>query len=322
MAGSTIELTEESTHDDIQAAVDQIIAEAGETVAENGESETSNKSDSEMVSDQRSAVVDDSEASDQDVSDVPEKDESSSSEAEWITDDLKAEMSAYGIEEGLLSDFASREELDRALNLIDKSAMEAGRKAMADGEVNEEQARDDAGKFTSKEDGKPSETSFDVKLDRDDYPDDLIDEFTRMRDHYESRFRALEERVTEDQAVAEEREFDKLVDAIGHKELFGVAGKENDKQLKRREDLFVAVKAQKLGLSQFGRNVELDENLVSRVARMVFPDETKKKELKAQTRKIARQSNGRQGGGATRPTDPPESARDYARQLYAELDRQ
>jgi hypothetical protein len=53
---------------------------------------------------------------------------------------------------------------------------------------------------------------------------------------------------------------------------------------------------------------------------MVFSDEFDKQKLKSRTRKITQQSNGRQGGGATRPTDAPETVRDEMRRLYKELE--
>jgi hypothetical protein len=63
----------------------------------------------------------------------------------------------------------------------------------------------------------------------------------------------------------------------------------------------------------------MSESLINRVARMVFADELGKKDIKSRTNRISRQSNGRMGGGATRPTDPPESPRDWADKLYKEL---
>jgi hypothetical protein len=65
----------------------------------------------------------------------------------------------------------------------------------------------------------------------------------------------------------------------------------------------------------------MNELLVNRVARMVFANELGKKELKQRTRKISKQSNGRQGGGATRPQDPREDPRDYFDRLYREKER-
>ena len=56
------------------------------------------------------------------------------------------------------------------------------------------------------------------------------------------------------------------------------------------------------------------------VAKMVFAEDLSKKELKARTRKISKQSNGRMGGGATRPQDPPETLEQEMERLYKELE--
>lgn len=243
---------------------------------------------------------------------------------DWLDDDLKGEVAAYGIEESELADFANREELERALRLFDKSALEAGRKALAECEG---QARNEKGEFAKvekkpepKSEPKPGAYEISEKF-RTEYDEVLVGEVTKLRDHYESRLSELESRFTESDARAEEKQFDNLVDSLGHADLFGKSDEEDAKQLQRRKDLHVAVKAQMLGLAQLGRPTDLSELLVSRVARMVFAEDLSKKELKNHTRKITRQSNSRQGGGATRPQDPREDPRDEADRLYKEMER-
>ena len=242
---------------------------------------------------------------------------------EWLDDDLRAELTAHGIVEEQLADFQSREEVERALRFFDKSALDAGRKALAetDGEP-ESQTRNEKGQFEKKEppaEKPPVEGAYEIGLDEDVYDEELVGEFTKMRDHYETRLNALEERFGEVSARAEEQHFDMIVDSLGHKDLFGTTGKENSKQLERRQDLIVQAKAMQVGLRQLGQDVDLDESLVSRVAKMVFAEDLGKKERKALTRKVSRQSNGRQGGGATRPQDPMEDPREEADRRYKEL---
>lgn len=244
---------------------------------------------------------------------------------EWMTDDVTAEAAAYGIDESELADFASREELDRALRLFDKTALEAGRKAMAESEKS--QVRDDKGKFVKKEEPKadppkeeaPKDGRYQVSLSSDLYDEEIIGEFTKMRDHYESRLEALESHFAEQSASVEEQRFDSFVDSLGHADLFGVTGKESDKELERRRDLNVAVKAQMIGLERLGRPTEMSKQLISRVANMAFGDELGKKRLKQQTSKISRQSNGRMGGSPTKPLPPSDNPRDEADRLYREL---
>jgi len=243
---------------------------------------------------------------------------------EWLTDDVKAEAAAYGIDESEIADFASREELDRALRLFDKTALEAGRKAMA--ESDSAPVRDEKGKFVKKETEVPKEETpqdgrYQVALDKDLYDEEIIGEFTRLRDHYESRFEALESHFAAQSASAEEQRFDNFVDSLGHSDLFGTTGKESDKELERRRDLNVAVKAQMLGLSQMGRPTEMTQQLISRVANMAFGDELGKKRLKQQTSKISKQSNKRQGGSPTKPIPPSDQPREEFARLYDEMAR-
>lgn len=241
---------------------------------------------------------------------------------EWLTDDVKAEATAYGIDETELSGFASREEFDRALRLFDKSALEAGRKAMAEG-----QTRNERGQFAKKDESKadqpkeetPKDGRYQVSLNPDLYDEEIISEFARMRDFYESRLSPLEAYVSDVMAKAEEQRFDSLVDSLGHADLFGTTGKESEKELERRKDLNVAVNAQLIGLAQLGRPAEMSPQLISRVANMVFGDELGKKLLKQQTRKISRQSDGRLGGSPTKPTPPSDDPREAAERRFREM---
>ena len=219
--------------------------------------------------------------------------------------------------------------MERALRFFDRSALDAGRKVLAE---------DDESKKTTPAPGKqekaaesepdkkePKEGQYEIGLPNrelydDDLAKDLVEEFTTMRDFFDSRLGAMHSQVAEIIAEAEERHFDSLVDSLGHADLFGKSGNEKPKELQRRQDLHVAVKAQQIGLQSLGRGVELDKSLVNRVARMVFAEDLGKKDLKARTRKIAKQSDGRMGGGQTRSPGPPETLREEARQLYKELD--
>lgn len=246
---------------------------------------------------------------------------------EWMTDDVIAEASAYGIDESELADFTSREELNRALRLFDKQALEAGRKALAESEEKEGSTRNEKGQFVKKEEPKaeqpkesaPKDGRYQVSLSTDLYDEEIIGEFSRLVDHYESRFSALESFINEQRASAEEQRFDSFVDSLGHADLFGTTGKESEKELQRRSDLVVAVKAQMIGLANLGRPTQMTKELVSRVANMVFGDELGKKRLKQQTRKIARQSDGRLGGSPTKPLSPRDDPRVEADRLYREL---
>jgi hypothetical protein len=346
-----VELTAASGKDEVAAYVEEVVAE----VAAERAGEKPGKSDAQIVAEQSTAKkppespdktpTAEKPSGDDDTAEVEAEakgqgDETGKEEASWLDDDLKAEVAANGIDEKELADFASREELERALRLFDKSALDAGRKALAESADKEKtpepeeatgRARGEDGKFLPKE-GKAKEGRYEVSLKGEDDPEGfdnrLVAELGKMRDYYESRlevlesrFQAAESRFLEADARAEEERFDTLVDSLGHADLFGKTGSENPKELQRRQDLIVAVKAQQIGLERLGRPTELNESLVNRVARMVFAEDLAKKDLKQRTRKISKQSNGRQGGGVTRPQDPREDPRAEADRLYRELER-
>lgn len=333
------EATPETSSEDIKAYADSVAKEVAE------ERKGDSKSDAEIVADnspepktpktpaaekQSSGKPAETKSQGkQTVEDEIQGEESGeeSESPEWLDDDVKAEAAAYGISESEISDFANREEFDRALRLFDKTALEAGRKAMADGE--DGVTRNEKGQFVKKEEPKSDEPKeepqkdgrYEVSLSKDLYDDEIIDEFTRMRDHYESRLEALESFFEEMSAKSEEQQFDNFIDSLGHSELFGKTGKESQKELEHRKDLYVAVKAQMLGLAKLGRPTELNAQLVNRVANMVFAEEFGKKRLKQQTQKVSKQSQLRQGGSPTKPQPPSNDPREEFDRLYKELER-
>lgn len=323
----TMELNEEMTHDEIAAYADSVVKEVAE---ERKGDAAERKSDAEIVNDTASLTntsAENKSGSESAGDETHSEETGSESEAhEWVTDDVKAEAAAYGIDESDLSDFASREELERALRLFDKTALDAGRKALA--ESGGGKTRNEKGQFVKKEEAQPEATKedkpqrsgrYEVSLSTDLYDDEIVGEFTRMRDHYESRLEALESHFAAANAKAEEQQFDRFVDSLGHADLFGKTGSESDKELERRKDLHVAVTAQMIGLERLGRPAELNDQLVSRVANMVFAEELGKKRIKQQTQKISKQNQLRQGGSPTKPLPPRDNPRDEADRLYREL---
>jgi len=319
------DVTPDTSSDDIKAYAEQVINEAKADRA--GESKPEGKSDAEIVNSTSQPSVNTKETPAEDKSgsntahDEGEKSGTVAEGQEWLTDDVKAEAAVYGINESEIADFASREELDRALRLFDKTALEAGRKAMAEGEA---ATRNEKGQFVKKEEPKadppkeqsPADGRYQVALNPEAWDDELVSEFNRMRDHYESRFAALESRFAEAEA---EQKFDSLVDSLGHADLFGTTGKETEEELQRRRDLNVNVNAHMIGLAKLGRPTEMSQQLISRVANMTFGDQIQKKLLKQKTRNIARQSNSRLGGSPTKPIPPSDNPRDRAERLYREM---
>ena len=312
------ELTDDATHEDIQDYVDDVVADVENDRASEETTDSQKVASDDVVTDTSAETDSGSEAAES----RPGKGEKTGKDRSWIDDDLKAEASAYGIDEAELADFTSREEFDRATRLFDTKALEAGRESMSEEDEDEDavddpyEDEDEAGRH----DRSPSHSdgAYEVSLDKDIYDEDLVDEFTRMRDHYESRMSALESHFQSANAVMEEQRFDAAIEELGHSSLFGKTGSENGKQLQRRVAVHEAMVAQLNNLGDRAREGDYDY-WVGVMARGLFADDFTKRELKNRTRKISKQANGRQGGGATRPTDPPETVRDEMRQLYAEL---
>jgi hypothetical protein len=314
----TLNLNENSTPEEIKAYADQIAAEVKSE--QTGEEPTvQEKSDSEIVSDHANNDKPEESLLDADdlMEDVIDKfdNEENQEGPSWLTEELRSELADYGFDESEINDFKTREELDRALRLVDKKALEIGQKTLAE---EEKPQRNEKGQFQK---NPKSESSYKVSLDPDLYDEELVSEFEKMKDFYEERIGSLEAKFSDIFEKAEEQEFDTLVDSLKMPELFGVTGKENEEELDRRRSLNVAMKAQMIGLEQLGRTVDMSSQLVSRVARMVFADEISKQELKDRTRKISKKSDLRQGGGATRTQAPSESTREYAERLYREMER-
>lgn len=305
------EVTQDTSSEEIAAYAASVVQEMEQ------ERQGEQKSDAAIVVD-TAAPTNTPVEENSDSESAVEGEESGDTAPEWVTDKVKAEVAAYGIEESDLADFASREELDRALRILDKQALQAGRKALAEGEP----ARDANGKFAKKDEPEtPSKPRYEVTLNKDLYDEEVISELTKMGDYYDQRIDALEAKLAQANIRSEEMEFDSIVDSLGHSDLFGKTGKESQKELDRRKDLMVQVNAQMIGLENMGRPAAMTEELVKRVANMVFADELAKKRLKQQTAKISKQSSLRMGGSPTKPLPPSEDPREAAERLYKELER-
>ncbi len=313
---ATAELKDDATHEEIQEAVEQIVEDR------KPEEKPEDKGDAQKIAEERDKpeipTTETDSGSEDDADDTATNTGDSEGQTEWFDDDLKAEIAAFGIDEKEFADFTNREEVERALRLFNRTTMEAGRKAQADKAKGEEVEKKPEPKSEAKE------GAFKPALNKDIWDDeaqaDIEGQLTKMDDRYESRFSALEQHLAEAGNMVKQQQFDAAVDAMGHADLFGKTGKESAKQLERRQSLLDDSEAYLDGMRLRGRESGDYGSLVNRVARMVFADELGKKELKARTRKVSKQSDGRMGGGATRPTDPPETLREEMRRLYREKD--
>ena len=235
-----------------------------------------------------------------------------------------------GITDEQLSEFTSREELDRALRFLDLGAMKAGKEALGseDQEENgEKRSRDESGRFKSakkkEESEKDTASSYEVGLDPDVYDEDVVKAFTGLRDHFDARLEQLEKAGEARARELVETQFDAIVDSLDQPKLFGKSGEETKAELANRQKLFDAQHVYSKGLWVLGRNATLNKSLVSRVLNMEFADHLSKQQQKKLTRKISKQSRMRLGAGGIKSTDkytgPPEQDPEL-REMYERLE--
>ena len=304
------ELSDDATHEDIEKFVDQAVKEVEED--RKGEE---GKTDPQQIAAEHNEPIEptvtETKPDDEDTADEGEETGDSEDQAQdWLDDDLKAETAAYGIDEKELADFTSREELERAMRFADRSDLEAGRKVRVGRKEPEPEPKKE----------EPKEGQYEITLDKDAYDEGLVDELTRMRDHYDARIDVLESRSAESDAMVKQHEFDAAVDAMKHSDLFGTTGKESSKELERRQVVLDECEDIIAGRRMHNRQDVSYKSLVSRVTRMVFAEELGKKELKARTRKLSKQADGRLGGGTTKPEGPGEDLETWADRRYKELE--
>jgi hypothetical protein len=320
----TEELTEEEgeilTKDKQSDFIDKTLAELhGEEppAAESEEDET------------KTPVGDDKDSADDAATeDKSGEDQPNDAEPDWLDDDLKGVVSALGISDQQIAGFQSREELDRALSLLDQAAMNAGKaQAAGDKAVQEETPTEETGKAESKAqtrapDGKfvkktePIQSDYKVQLDPESYDAEVVKEFENLRDHYEGRLVAVQQEVAQrlsrleqaDQdraAQAEQQQFDSIVDSIGQSDLFGETGKETKDQLANRRKLFDAHQVYQTGLRALGREGQTDRAFVERAFRMEFADVLNNQQRKRITERVKSQSSRRLGIGSVASRDKP-----------------
>jgi len=333
-----VEIKDDATREDVNAMVKEFMDERAELTGKKPEAETTGQTDSSKqtnTGDDRDAAGSDAAAGDERTGgeDSDEKDEKGGHDGaagseDWLTDEIRAELPRWITDEEL-SEFSSRDELDRALGLIDRAALRSGREAGEGGDEDQDsgdagqrgrerdQKRGQDGKFHKQREDQDAKTAFkpyEIDLDLSEFDDDLGSKvkgaLTGLRDHYEERMTALDERfaAVEDSSqsirmAAVEAQFDAIVDSLGHADLFGQSGDETEKQLGARRTLFDEYNVYLTGLKTLGREGRMDKASVARVLRMVFADHISKQEQKNLTKRITKQSNMRMGVGAERPAE-------------------
>jgi len=340
------DLKDDATNEDIMKAVDKIV-ESEEKLYKDRDEEDGKK-DTEKTP----AGDDDDSAERDDSASKKDGEEGDGEEGEagqdWLDDDLRAEAAAMGIPDDQLSEYANREELDRAMRLLGTYTLAAGKGAKDDGKGDDKRgqqddrprgsdgrfhakdhAKDDAKDDDSKAAGKPGD--YEVKLDKDFYDDGLVEELNRLNDHYKSRLQKIEARYARleeadrlrERKIEEER-FDAAVDGLNHPDLFGESGKETKAQLKNRMLLLDDCRVFAAGRRSMGMDADVgDKALVSRMSKMTFSDQLYKQQRQELTRKVSKQSAMRTGSGSQKTSESKgKTIEEEMQELWNEMNRE
>ena len=258
----------------------------------------------------------DESAADEEVGDEEAQPEEADDEKpEWLDEAVVGRATAAGITQDQIAEFESRKELDRALDLLDRQAMQVGKTKYAEehkegqGEKAAEPPPAKAEAEQKPPEKRPAESRYQVKLDPDIYQEE-VKEFNDLRDHYEEQIAALQQDVSsrierleqadqERAAQVEQERFDAVVDTLGQADLFGEAGKESEKQLANRQRLFEVQRAYGVGLLALGRKFDFGKDFIVRAMRMEFADDLSKQQKQQLTKKLKSQSARKLGHGTT-----------------------
>ena len=272
------------------------------------------------------AADDSADASEVDGEDVPAE----VKPADWLTDDIREYASAMGVNEDDLSGFGSREELDRALRIIDRKAFEAAKapppeKAVAPPPPVQQKVPPVPGDPLAILDS----FALGEELTAEDAPK-LFGVISAMGAELKAQreWRASLEQQQAQAAVESIRgRAIESIHALGHSELFGKPGEKPTAEQKANiekalEAHFIHAK----GLIAIGRQPDATVPFLKAAVHSVFGDTISKLEKQRLTDKLRKQSARRTGGTAAKqlPPPPPENETDTqrARRIAAEVEQE
>lgn len=247
-------------------------------------------------------------------------------ELEWFSrQDIREMVASLELGDNDLKGFEDEAEFLRAVRFADKRLSAEGRRYQEEqqkppeGKPDEaplkkepetpaEKPRDAQGRFLSAD-----QAPYKVALTKEYHDEEIVNEFSNMQSHFEKRVAALEaelrqerQRRAADENAAMEREFDRMVDALGYDDLFGKA--ETNKHgetawtnraelLKQTLDLIAAEMLR-------GKPFSLDPGKLRRAMNARFADYLEQRVRKSFSDKIRSQSRKRLGSGEASSSRP------------------
>lgn len=262
--------------------------------------------------------------------------ESDDDDAEWLDDAVREYATARGITDEELSEFATREEFDRALRIADRRAYEDGKAALKQAERKDEPPRaerEEERKAPPKQPSDPLADIAKIKLG-EEFDEELAKRFNQFVDasaatigDLRARLEQFEQQGRRQAADDIRRQAAESIHALGFSELFGKSGekptKEQSANLEKAIDAHF-VHAQ--GLLSRGQFVAPTPEFLRAAVHLAFGDQLTKLEQKRITEKLRKQSARRTGGSAAKPLpkEPPanESQRERAQRIASDPDVQ
>lgn len=250
----------------------------------------------------------------------PEEDEVRASD--WLTPEVSEQASAYGLTPDDLSEFGSRDELDRALRIIDRKAFAAGKsgaapepaKPLAATPATEgatQQATNDAL-------AQLEAFSLDDQLGADDAPKirDAVKAITAELKEMRQFRGQLQQRDAQSAFSRIKTDFAASVDSLGHTELFGKPGERTKEQAANMEKVFAdGHLPHARGLLAQGRQVAPNAAFAKAAVNLLFGDQLIDQAKQQQLTRLKKQSAKRTGGGSAKTLPLPSNATPLERNL-------
>jgi hypothetical protein len=306
-----VEIADDATREDVDDMVKEFMDERAE-LTDTDDDASKKAEETATDGDDTSAVDDDAAASQSEAGseDSTTDDEAGQTDEGWLTDDVRAELPRWLSDEDL-SGFSSRDEFDRALDLFARAAVSSGSEQTTGEPEQRQQERGQDGRYVKQQQQQEAGGEFEIDLDLSEFDEDLGERvkgaLIGLRDHYEGRMGALDQRLVEMESLAHaseeaalEAQFDRVVDSLEYSDLFGKTGEESEKQLADRQKLLEHAVAFMEGPKPFGQDVTLEE-ATKLMFKGLFHDHISKRTLKNKTRRVQQQANMRTGVGAERP---------------------
>lgn len=258
--------------------------------------------------------------------------------ADWLDQDTRDFATTIGLTSDELDEFESREELERALRIIDRKAFEAGKASTA-------AADKPASEPTPKPAAKPADASkddpwadvsrFKLPTGEGEFDEAAARPFNEFVDVAGETIRALRQelagirqhRASED-AQRIRSEAVKSIHSLGHADLFGKPGEKlTAEQTANLEKALDAHFTHARGLIASGRNVAPTPAFLKAAVNSAFGDQIQKTEQRRMVDRMRKQSARRTGGSTGKGIAPPaatnkpkwEQVREKVNPLYRDL---